>query len=195
MLDFAASRRPSASTSTSTWTTISWRSGASAGASPGSNSRSPIHASASARRTVRDGPRMNVHVGRRSGTPGRLLCGGPRLVPEHWYRWPHRRGTCLVETSPLGRPPAPNLRCPTPPPAAPPRAPPSAESSALRMRAPISGGNRPCSTTVPSSSCQKVRPRFSCWASARSVLPRRASRGDGGGRTSPHVVRYRAVRC
>ena len=44
-----------------------------------------------------------------------------------------------------------------------------AASSALRMRARISGGNRPCSTTVPSSSCQKVRPRFSCWASARSV--------------------------
>ena len=52
-----------------------------------------------------------------------------------------------------------------------------AASSALRMRAPISGGNRPCSTTVPSSSCQKVRPRFSCWASAGSRPPMRGSRG------------------
>ena len=48
--------RPSASTSASTWTTISWRSGASAGESPGSNIRSAIHASASARRTVRQRP-------------------------------------------------------------------------------------------------------------------------------------------
>ena len=51
-----------------------------------------------------------------------------------------------------------------------------AASSALRMRAPISGGNRPCTTTVPSSSCQKVRPRFSCWASARSVSSARFAR-------------------
>ena len=51
-----------------------------------------------------------------------------------------------------------------------------AASSALRMRAPISGGNRPCRTTVPSSSCQKVRPRFSCWASARSVSSARFAR-------------------
>ena len=55
--------RPSASTSASTWTTISWRSGASAGASPGSNIRSATHVSGSARRTVRDGPRMNVPRG------------------------------------------------------------------------------------------------------------------------------------
>ena len=51
-----------------------------------------------------------------------------------------------------------------------------AASSALRMRAPISGGNRPCSTTVPSSSCQKVKPRFSCWVSARSISSVRFAR-------------------
>ena len=51
-----------------------------------------------------------------------------------------------------------------------------AASSALRMRAPISGGNRPCSTTVPSSSCQKVKPRFSCCASACAVSSARFAR-------------------
>ena len=55
--------RPSASTSASTCTTISCRCGASTGTSFGSNIRSAIHASASARRTVRDGPRMNVPRG------------------------------------------------------------------------------------------------------------------------------------
>ena len=44
-----------------------------------------------------------------------------------------------------------------------------AASRALRIRAAISGGNRPCRTTVPSSSCQKVSPRSRCRASARSV--------------------------
>ena len=51
-----------------------------------------------------------------------------------------------------------------------------AASSAPRMRAPISGGNRPCSTTVSSSSCQNVKPRFSSCASARSVSSARLAR-------------------
>ena len=69
-----------------------------------------------------------------------------------------------------------------------------AASRALRMRAPISGGNRPCRTTVPSSSCQNVRPRFSCWASARSVSSARFAR-RWSGRTSRHAALCRAVRC
>ena len=129
--------RPSASTSASTWTTISWRSGASAGASPDSNSRSAIHARASARHTVRDGPRMNVPRGTSSGA-------NPSLSQPV--------AGCSSACAAI------------------------AASSALRMRAPISGGNRPCSTTVPSSSCQKVRPRSSCCASARSVSSARFAR-------------------
>ena len=54
---------PPASTSASTWTTISCRSGARAGGPPDSNTRSAIHASASARRTVREGPRGRVPRG------------------------------------------------------------------------------------------------------------------------------------
>ena len=168
--------RPSASTSDSTWTTISWRSGESAGASPDSNSRSAIHASASARRTVRDGPRMNVPRGTsvrntwasslrwaaaRSRAPASVAaslgCVSCRDVPA---------GTSSGTKPSLSHPAAGcSSACAA-----------IAASSALRTRAPISGGNRPCSTTVPSSSCQKVRPRFSCWASARSVSSARFAR-------------------
>ena len=38
-----------------------------------------------------------------------------------------------------------------------------------RYPRPISGGNRPCTTMVPSSSCQYVSARSWCWALARSV--------------------------
>ena len=136
----------------------------------------PIHASASARRTVRDGPRMNVPRG--------------TSVRNTWassLRWAAARSRAPASVAAS----AGDVSCRDVPAGTSSGAKPSlshpaagcsascaaiAASSALRMRAPISGGNLPCSTTVPSSSCQKVRPRFSCWASARSVSSARFAR-------------------
>ena len=100
-----------------------------------------------------------------------------------------------VSTSHVGCPPAPGPSLSHPAAGCSSACAAIAASSAPRMRAPISGGNRPCSTTVPSSSCQKVKSPYSRAAHRPARSPPRAWPCDTDARTSPRAARCRAVRC